>query len=103
MAAAKDFKQSSDDDILITDGDFFVDFSDQQHILDIVYAAPNWYKEYPACGVNIQYYLSGSGVGAELNRNLKSQLEADGYSNTNSTFTQDYEGNLNLITDAIRL
>lgn len=103
MAAAKDFKQDTDNDILIKNGDFFVDFSDAQHILDIVYSAPSWFKEYPACGVNIQRYLSGSGIGAELNRVLKSQLEADGYTNTNSTFTQDYEGNLNLITDAVRV
>jgi hypothetical protein len=65
MAAAKDFKQSEDGDILFQLGDFFVDFSDQQHVLDIVYSAPNWYKEYPSCGVNIQYYLSSSGRGAE--------------------------------------
>jgi hypothetical protein len=103
MAAAKDFKQSADGDILFQSGDFFVDFSDQQHILDIVYSAPKWYTEFPACGVNIQYYLSGAGLGAQLNRNLQLQLQADGYTNTNSSFTQDYEGNLNLNTDATRI
>jgi hypothetical protein len=103
MAAAKDFKQSEDGDILFQSGDFFVDFSDQQHILDIVYSAPSWYKEYPSCGVNIQYYLSGAGLGAQLNRNMQLQLQADGYTATNSTFVQDYEGNLNLQTDATRI
>ena len=103
MAAAQDFKQSSDGDVLIVSGDFFVDFSDQQHILDIVYSAAGWYKEYPSCGVNIQYYLSSTGLGAQLNRNMQLQLQADGYTATNSTFVQDYEGNLNLQTDAVRI
>ena len=107
MAAAKDFKQQSDNDILIEYGDFAIFESDQQHILDIIYAAPNWYKEYPSCGLNIQKYLSGNGTNGidkgNLNRNLQLQLQADGYSSTNSTFVQDYEGNLSLETDATRI
>ena len=107
MAAAKDFIQSSDNDILIDLGDFIVDFSDQQHILDIVYAAPNWYKEYPSCGVNIQKFLSGNGSDGKnkenLTRVMQLQLQADGYNNTNSTFKIDYENNLSLETDATRI
>lgn len=103
MALVKDFKQSIDGDVLIESGDFFVDFSDQQHILDIIYSAVGWWKEYPACGVNIQYYLSGAGIGATLSKNVQLQLQADGYTSTNSTFVQDYEGNLNLETDAVRI
>lgn len=107
MAAAKDFKQSSDGDVLIVSGDFFVDFSDQQHILDIVYSAAGWWKEYPACGLNIQKYLSGNGTNGidkgNLSRNMQLQLQADGYSSTNSNFTFDYENNLNLETDAVRI
>ena len=103
MAAAKDFKQQSDNDILIENGDFAIFESDQQHILDIVYSSPNWYKEYPTCGVNIQYYLSGAGIGAALSRVFQIQLQADGYINTTSNFVQDYEGNLSLETDAVRI
>lgn len=107
MAAAKDFKQQSDNDILIENGDFVIFESDQQHILDIIYASPNWYKEFPSCGLNIQFYLSGNGTDGinkgNLNRNLQLQLQADGYTSTNSTFVQDFEGNLNLQTDATRI
>lgn len=107
MALVKDFKQSADGDILIESGDFFVDYSDQQHILDIVYSAPNWWKEYPSCGLNIQLYLSGNGTDGinkgNLNRNMQLQLQADGYVSSSSNFNIDYEGNLNLDTDATRI
>jgi len=107
MAAVKDFKQSSDGDVLIESGDFFVDFSDQQHILDIVYSAVGWYKEYPTCGLNIQFYLSGNGTNyidkGNLNRNMQLQLQADGYTSSNSNFKFDYENNLIFETDAVRI
>ena len=101
--AVKDFKQTDDDEILIENGDFVVNYSDQQHLKDIVYSAPNWYKEFPQLGVNIQYYLSGAGIGADLTRNIQLQYTSDGYNVNSIKFTQDSNGNYNLTTDAERI
>jgi len=101
--AVKDFKQTDEDEILIENGDFVVDYSDKQHLKDIIYSAPNWYKEFPQLGVNIQYYLSGAGIGAELTRNVQLQLNSDGYTVNTIKFNQDTSGNYILTTDAERI
>jgi hypothetical protein len=88
-------------DLNILNGDFVIDASDEQHIEDIIQSAPNWWKEYPQVGVNIQLYLSGSNTD-QLNRNLKLQLQADGYNVTYANITQDNE-NFTLDTDAERV
>ena len=84
-------------DLLIQNGDFVIGLSDEQHVSDIIYSAPNWWKEYPQLGVNIQLYLSGSGIGDELNRDLKLQLISDGYSVSKANITQLNE-ELTLVT-----
>lgn len=103
MATAKDFKQDEENDILINNGDFVVFESDQQHILDIIYSAPNWFKEFPQLGVNIQAYLSGGNAGAELTRNIQLQLQSDGYKVNTVKLNKDGQNNYTLDTDAIRL
>jgi len=89
-------------DLLIQNGDFVIGLSDEQHVADIIYSSPNWWKEFPQVGVNIQMYLSGSGIGDELNRNLKLQLIADGYTVGKASITQLNE-ELILDTDAKRI
>jgi hypothetical protein len=99
---ANDFLQNNDEDLIFSNGDFAVGDSEQQHISDIIYSAPGWFKEFPAVGVNIQQYLSGAGISDDLNRNLKLQLQSDGYSVTTAKFIQDGE-NLILDTNATRV
>ena len=98
---AYDLIADSTEDLKILNGDFVIDASDKQHIGDIIQSAPNWWKEYPQVGVNIQLYLSGSNTD-QLNRNLKLQLQSDGYDVTKAIITQDNE-NFTLETDAKRL
>ena len=63
------------------DGDFNIDFSDRQHIADVMIAQPGHYKNAPGLGVGISNY-SGAPMSpqviAELQREIKMQLEADG-------------------------
>lgn len=99
---AKDFLQDSSGDLDFLNGDFFIGESDKQHIADIVYSGPNWYKEFPQVGVNILTYLSGANVGPALTRNGQLQLQADGYKTSIFEFKQEGE-TLSLTTDAVRV
>ena len=99
---AQDFLQDNGEDLVFFNGDFAVGDSEQQHISDIIYSAPGWYKEFPAVGLNIQQYLSGAGISDTLNANLRLQLVADGYTLTKATFIQDGE-TLTLDTNAKRV
>ena len=98
---AYDLIGDSTGDLEILNGDLVINESDNQHIGDIIQSAPNWWKEYPQLGVNIQLYLSGSNTD-KLNRDLKLQLQSDGYDVNKATITQDNE-NFTLDTDAKRL
>jgi hypothetical protein len=100
---ANDFLQNDGEDLIFNNnGDFAIGDSEKQHISDIIYTAPGWYKEFPSVGVNIQQYLSGAGISDDLNRNLKLQLQSDGYSVTTAKFIQNGE-NLILDTNATRI
>jgi hypothetical protein len=75
-------------DIIHTDlfygGDFNIDFSDRQHVADILVAQPGHYKNAPGLGVGIANYAGAPlspQVIAELQREIKMQLEADGGKN----------------------
>ena len=100
--AVKDFKQTDDDDFLVANGDFVISASDQQHLKDIIYSAPNWYKEFPQLGVNIQAYMSGKSIGAELTRSIQLQLVSDGYKVNTINVKTDKNNNFLLNTDAER-
>lgn len=99
---SQDFKEDENGDLSIINGDIEIGESDQQHIADLIYSAPNAWKEFPNVGLNIQSYLSGSGIGENLNRNLKLQLIADGYTLTKATITEQ-DNELILDTDATKV
>lgn len=77
---AKDFKLGSDGDLVFSGGDLKIDFSDKQHIKDIINSNTGWWKQFPLVGVGIQYYLNSSGKDQQLEREIRLQLTADGYS-----------------------
>ncbi|MBN9293734.1 MAG: hypothetical protein J0G96_07135 [Flavobacteriia bacterium] len=75
-------------DIIIADifknGDFNVDYSDEQHINHVITSAPGHFKQHPLIGVNILQYVNAPmspKIAAELERNIQLQLEADGAKN----------------------
>lgn len=68
-----------DNDLIIQDGDFVIADSDQQHIEDTINAFPGWWKENPQDGVGAIAYISSSGNLQQLARDIKLQLQSDGY------------------------
>lgn len=100
---AKDILLDSDGDLLIENGDFKIGDSDAQHIKDILRAFPGWWKEFSSVGVGMAQYLNSSGKQQEIQRNIKLQLEADGYNqDLNVIANQLPEGTFNIITNATR-
>ncbi len=105
MAAAKDLKLDEDGDLYIdpTTGDLKVDFSDKQHIKDIINSNAGWWKQFPLVGVGIQYYLNGPASAQQLEKNIKIQLQADGYSVDRTRVLFDANGNYIIEPNAVRL
>ena len=91
-----------EDDLVFVNGDISINESDERHINDIIYSAPNWWKEFPNLGVNIQMFLSGPVEKDELNRAINTQLTADGYTLTYSK-ASIVDNQLTLDTDAERV
>jgi hypothetical protein len=105
MAAAKDLKLDEDGDLYIdpATGDLKIDFSDKQHIKDIINSNIGWYKQFPLVGVGIQYYLNSSGLQQQLEREIRLQLTADGYSVERPKITNNPDGTFTIEPNAVRL
>ena len=73
-----DILYDSDDDILFKNGDIMLGKSDQQHIQNILRAAPGHYRQFPLIGANIREMLHGD-FNSELKKQIHLQLEMDGY------------------------
>lgn len=58
--------------------DFDIEFSDAQHVEDIINSSPGSWKEFPLLGVGARAYLAGSNI-LELQKEVRVQLESDGY------------------------
>lgn len=90
----------NDAGLMIVNNDVVWDISDEQHVQDTINAAPGWWKENFADGVNIRAYLSSSGQERVLARSVKIQLESDLYTVTNPQVYFDNLGKLNVIPNA---
>jgi hypothetical protein len=66
-------------DLAFANGDLFISESDEQHIIDIINCFPGWWKETPFMGVGLMQYMKSSTSPQEVNKNVKAQLQADGY------------------------
>ena len=104
MAASTDIKSDSNGDLFIDSltGDFKIDFSDEQHIQDIIEAVNGDFKEFPTVGVGIEGYLNSSGTEQEIQQKIKLALQADGYILTNPFVEFNTDGTLNISPNAIR-
>jgi hypothetical protein len=100
---ANDILLDSDGDLLIENGDFKIGPSDEQHIEDIISAYLGWWKEFPSVGVGIKQYQAGSGVEQTIEREIKLQLKADGYTVDRPSVEFDSSGRLVINPNAIRL
>ena len=76
----KDLRCDSNNDLIIVNGDFDIELSDQQHIKDIMQSGPGHYKQTPTIGVFISKFLNGP-LGLREKRMIREELAKDGYSN----------------------
>ena len=86
--------QKNDSGLIIKDSDVVWGESDTQHVEDTINAAPGWWKENFADGVNIRGYLNSSGQEQVLARKIKIQLESDLYTVVNPVVEFDSNGKL---------
>lgn len=79
------------EELVIENNDLIWDKSDTQHVQDTINAAPGWWKENFADGVNIRAYVNSGGQEQVLQRKIKIELESDLYKVTNPKvyFTSD--------------
>ena len=101
--AFRDLKLVKNDLFIDTSiGDFGIEDSDFQHIQDIINSFPGWWKNFPEIGVGGQAYIKSSGQDQALARNIKIQLQGDGYSVDNVQISRDNAGNLVITPNALR-
>ncbi|MPM68722.1 hypothetical protein SDC9_115656 [bioreactor metagenome] len=74
----KDIALDSAGDLQIVNGDFVIAESDEQHIAHLIQSAKGEWKEFPLCGAELTKQLKGP-LGGEFRREVRLQLEADGY------------------------
>jgi hypothetical protein len=77
---AQDILLDKNRELIIQNGDFLVGPSDKQSIQSILNAFPGWWKQSSTVGVGMAQYLNSKGKEQEIQRNIRLQLEADGFS-----------------------
>lgn len=84
MAKAVDYKLTGYDLTIGSNGDFARtdnEQADQQSVMLIANTNIGSWKASPLCGFGIIWYLGGSNLSQLFKRNLRVQLEVDGFSN----------------------
>jgi hypothetical protein len=103
MANNQDIGLYKNDLYFTDDGDFAIQESDIQHVMDTIAAFPGWWKENPADGVGIFQYLNSAGQQQVLERALKLNLMSDGYKSDAVKTAIDNRGNLTVEPNAQKL
>jgi hypothetical protein len=86
----KDIQLDDNNDLLFANGDLVVGESDRQNVKLIVESQMGEWKEFPTVGFGIDNYLKKNRNDREFKRDLKVQLEQDGYKNTGIDLTDGY-------------
>jgi hypothetical protein len=86
-----DILHDDDGNILFENGDFAFGQSDQQHIGDIFIAQPGEIKEFPVVGFGAINYIKSRVSESEFKRDLKVQLQYDGYTNATIDMSKGIE------------
>lgn len=97
-----DIKTDTDNDLFINaNGDFEITESTLQHQQDIIETNSGEWKEFPLCGIGIQNYLHAERPEQELQKEIGTQLTADGQSVKKVQVQFDSNGALQIAIDAI--
>ncbi|MBW7838456.1 MAG: hypothetical protein H3C36_02205 [Chitinophagaceae bacterium] len=81
----------NDGELLIKNGDFVIDESDRQHVEDIIEAVQGEFKGYPYAGFGAVLQLKKNTNDSQFKRDLKIQLEYDGYKSAKIDLSEGYE------------
>lgn len=87
----KDIKVDDSHEAAIEGGDFVISESDRQHVIDITFAHPGEYKAYPLIGFGAILQIKKNPDPNQFKRDLKIQLEYDGYNNPDIDLSGGYE------------
>jgi hypothetical protein len=102
MPAYEDFLLDADGDLLIQDGDFVISLSDEDHMQDLIESFVGWWKEFPAVGVGIKQFQASAGQEQVIERNIKLQLQSDGYDIAIVRVTATSDSKFNIQIDGTR-
>lgn len=104
MAAFKDIKLDPTGDLYIDPltGDFAIDYSDQDHIKDIIESFIGSWKEFPALGVGIKQYQGSGGKEQQVQQTISLQLQSDGYEVGQVNVIYNQNGVLEIYPDVSR-
>jgi hypothetical protein len=102
MPAYEDFLLDADGDLLIQDGDFVIGLSDEDHMQDLIESFVGWWKEFPAVGVGIKQFQASAGQEQVIERNIKLQLQGDGYDIAIVRVTLTSDSKFNIQIDGTR-
>ncbi|MEE9408122.1 MAG: hypothetical protein V3V28_08615 [Polaribacter sp.] len=91
----KDIALDENGDLKIVDGDFVIEESDQQHVIDVFNSSAGEFKEFPLVGFGAIKYLKGIKKENEFKRDLIVQLQNVGYENPTIDLSEGFE-NLNI-------
>jgi hypothetical protein len=100
---AQDILLDEKGELRIENGDFVVGPSDKQSIQSILNAFPGWYKQFTTVGVGMAQYLNSKDKQQEIERNIKIQLESDGFVVDTIIINQTPEGQFTINTNAHRV
>jgi hypothetical protein len=69
-----------DNDLVIRNGDFDIEFSDENHVEDILNSYLGHWKQFPLLGIGIERELNIKADNQQIiKRKIQQQLESDGY------------------------
>lgn len=77
----QDILRDENGGLAFANGDFVIGQSDQQHVEDILDLQPGEIKEFPVVGFGAINYIKRTITADEFKRDLKIQLNMDGYTN----------------------
>ncbi len=91
----QDILRNDDGGLSFANGDFAIGQSDQQHVEDILDLQPGELKEFPLAGFGAINYIKRTITANEFKRDLKIQLNYDGYNSAKIDTSNGIE-NLNI-------
>ncbi|SDE76110.1 hypothetical protein [Riemerella columbipharyngis] len=91
MEKRKDILVDDSNELEFINGDFAVGNSDIQHIDHIIIAQKGEYKQTPQMGLGVINYLKSNTDKSKFQRDVRIQLNYDGYENPNIDLSEGFE------------